>query len=551
MRQKRDIPGVGIRALVVGAALALLAPISAQARPAPPAPHAHVSPALARQAADHPDTNFAVIVQGRPGATPAGVTASVGKVRAGRKEPAGAGVHAQLATIAGVAATLDGEEIQALADDPAVRAITPDLPVAGTRGPATSAAYSNDQTWSDDAGVTPLWNLVDTAKLPTIAIVDSGVDPGPISKNLLAQTVLYSGGGQNSKFDGFGHGTMVAGIASLSLAHHAGAAPGANIVSLDVLDDDGMGTESDVIAAADWILQNKSAYDIKVANFSLSTSAGSSLLYDPLDQAVEKLWLAGVTVVAAAGNYGTADGPSGVTTAPGNDPFVITVGAADTGATANAADDFRAPWSAYGYTPDGFLKPELGAPGRMLNGPVPGNAKLVQEFPDRKAGRGYMWMSGTSFAAPIVSGTAADLIALHPSWTPDQIKGALMVSARAYADPSAQFPLGVGIVNGAGAAAVLAPPNPNTALEAFVGVDPATGLPVFNSAAWGSAASGDAAWGSAAWGSAAWGSAAWGSAAWGSAAWGSAAWSSAAWGSAAWGSAAWGSAVSSNRNPDR
>jgi serine protease AprX len=536
----------------VGAALALLAPLAALAAPAGRGapPHAHVAPGLAKQAADHPDASFSVIVQGA-GASSDAVTTEVRKVRARHGDPSGAAVHKTFTAIAGVAATLSGAEIDELAADDGVAAITPDLPVAGTRGPATSAAYSNDQTWSDDAGVTPLWDVVQSSKLPTIAIVDSGVDPGPISKNLLSQVVLYSGSGKNSKFDGYGHGTMVAGIASLDQAHHAGAAPGANIVSLDVLDDQGAGTESDVIAAADWILRNKDAYNIRVANFSLSTNAGTSMLYDPLDQAVEKLWLAGVTVVAAAGNYGAADGPSGIVTAPGNDPFVITVGAADTGATSAAADDFRAPWSAYGYTPDGFLKPELGAPGRMLTMPVPGAATLAQQFPDRKAGRGFMWMSGTSFAAPIVSGTAADLLALHPDWAPDQIKGALMASAKPYASGSEQFPLGVGIVNGVGAAAVLAPPNPNAALQGFVTTDPSTGLPVFDGAAWGSAAWSDAAWGSAAWGSAAWSSAAWSSAAWASAAWGSSTSASAAWGSAAWGSAAWASSVNANANPDR
>src|SRR6185312_15472553 len=136
----------------------------------------------------------------------------------------------------------------------------PDLPISQTaaaRGPAGPGAgqagcggrggCSNDQIWAQDTGVSSLWPLVDTTKLPTIAIVDSGVDPGPIARNLLAQVNLYSGSGQNSKFDGYGHGTMVAGIASLSLAHHAGAAPCANLVSLDVLDDKAVGTESDAI----------------------------------------------------------------------------------------------------------------------------------------------------------------------------------------------------------------------------------------------------------------------------------------------------------------
>src|SRR5262245_23185655 len=78
----------------------------------------------------------------------------------------------------------------------------------------------------------------------------------------------------------------------------------------------------DVIAAADWILANKDTYAIRVANFSLHTSQANSFMYDPLDKAVERLWFAGVVVVAAAGNYGVEGTPSGVPFAPGNDPFV-------------------------------------------------------------------------------------------------------------------------------------------------------------------------------------------------------------------------------------
>jgi serine protease AprX len=85
-------------------------------------------------------------------------------------------------------------------------------------------------------------------------------------------------------------------------------------------------------------------------------------LFDPLDQAVEKLWLSGVTVVTAAGNYATNGQASGVPYAPGNDPFVITVGAADTNNTLSTSDDFAAPWSAWGYTGDGFMKPDIAPP---------------------------------------------------------------------------------------------------------------------------------------------------------------------------------------------
>ena len=220
--------------------------------------------------------------------------------------------------------------------------------------------------------------------------------------------------------------------------------------------------------------------------------------------------------------------------APGNDPFVITVGAADIGTSIRAGDDTSAPFSAWGYTPDGFMKPEIGAPGRYMIGPVPTSGVLYSERPDHVTSPGYMQLSGTSFAAPVVSGAAAMLLGQHPDWTPDQVKGALMLTAT----PQAQVKLGqlgVGDVNIASARALRLKnvPNPNAALNQFVGAA-ADGTSVFNAAAWASAAWSDAAWASAAWSDAAWSSAAWSSAAWASAAWSDAAWASAAWGSAAW-----------------
>ncbi|MDX6473736.1 MAG: serine protease AprX, partial [Gaiellaceae bacterium] len=208
-------------------------------------------------------------------------------------------------------------------------------------------------------------------------------------------------------------------------------------------------------------------------------------------------------VVAAAGNYAVDGTESGVRYAPANDPFVITVGAADVGGTVTTADDVAAPWSAYGSTPDGFAKPELGAPGRYLVAAVPPGATLPLQYPERVVEPGYMQLSGTSFAAPVVSGAALALIALHPEWTPDQVKGALMVTAQPTAGGAA---LGVGEVDAAAAAAVTSPPNPNLALDAYVGPDPAGGpVPVFDAEAWGTDAAPSSTWATEAWGTEAWG----------------------------------------------
>jgi hypothetical protein len=130
--------------------------------------------------------------------------------------------------------------------------------------------------------------------------------------------------------------------------------------------------------------------------------------------------------------------------APGNDPFVITVGAIDQAQTSATGDDFAAPWSSYGHTADGFAKPELAAPGRYLVMPVPAASTIAAALPDRVVAPGYMWMSGTSFAAPVVSGAAAQLLARHPDWTPDEVKGALMLTANVLRQAPAQTPVHLG-----------------------------------------------------------------------------------------------------------
>ena len=148
-----------------------------------------------------------------------------------------------------------------------------------------------------------------------------------------------------------------------------------------------------------------------------------------------------------------------------------------------------------------------------------------------------MELSGTSFSAPMVAGAAAMLLAQHPNWTPDQVKGALMVSANP-TPAAAPGSLGVGELNVFGARMIWNPPNPNAGLDQFLTTG-SDGTATFNSSAWQTAALANPAWGTAAWSDAAWASAAWSDAAWASAAWASAAWSDAAWASAASSDAAW------------
>ena len=437
----------------------------------------------------------------------------------------------------GLQLTLTGTQILRLGRSRSVTAIVPNETVRRT---SVELPQSNDQKWAWTTHAAVDWTEPALAlNAPTIAVVDSGIAPshGDFGDRLLGQVEIRSG----SRPDGYGHGTFVAGIAAGGADNRAGVAPNANLLSVRVMDDDGLSTVADVVAACDWILANKATYDIGVVNMSLHATSPASLFFDPLDQAVERLWLNGVVVVTAAGNYAVDGAPSNVPFAPGNDPFVVTVGASDIKDTLTTSDDVAAPWSAWGYTLDGFRKPELSAPGRYLIGPSPGDSTLAAERPDHVVGHDVMQLSGTSFSAPAVSGAAALILARHPDWTPDQVKGALMVSA-APAPAAVPGSLGVGELDVAAARSVEAPPNPNAGLEQFV-VTAADGSRMFDSASWQAAAQANAAWGDAAWGDAAWGDAAWGDAAWGDAAWSDASWASAAWGDAAWSDAAWGDAA--------
>jgi serine protease AprX len=510
---------------------------AAAVQAAPPTTSAYVEPSLLSRAQSGPDMVFHVIVQGSVGSGD-GVAATV-RSQTASTEGQAIGLKRRLATIDGAAADLTGKQLVKLARMPGITAITVDAPVHLSN-------LSNRQQWPFVSGVARGWANVTSGSLaqpPAIAIVDSGIDASrPDFSGRVVKQVTLTTLPENSPGDGRGHGTFVAGIAAGSASGYTGAAPSANLVSLDVMDDQGMAWTSDVIAAADWIYQNKNAYNIRVANFSLHSTAPASVYWDPLDRAVEKLWFSGVVVVAAAGNYAVNGAQSGVLYAPGNDPFVITVGANDVRGSVSTNDDTAAPWSSYGYTLDGFAKPELAAPGRYMVGPVPATSTLAIERPTSVVAPGYIQLSGTSFAAPVVAGAAAYLLALHPTWSPDQVKGALMLSAKA--TPNA-LPLseGVGEVDLARAGDVVAPPNPNLALDAFVALDPSGGpVPLFDAASWGSTARANASWGSASWDSASWGSASWGSASWGSASWGSASWGTAAWSAASWGTASWGDA---------
>ena len=150
-----------------------------------------------------------------------------------------------------------------------------------------------------------------------------------------------------------------------------GVAPNANIINLRVLDANGSGQESNVIAAIDEAIALKGTYNIRVINLSMGHPVYESFKIDPLCQSVEAAWKAGITVVVAAGNLGRdntlgTDGYATITS-PGNDPYVITVGAMNANGTPWRSDDKITSYSSKGPTlVDHVVKPDIVAPGNNV-----------------------------------------------------------------------------------------------------------------------------------------------------------------------------------------
>ena len=513
----------GALALLTGTVVLLagLAP-SASAAHGAATPPQWTPPGLLDQAKGNPHQTFDVIIRGARGVSTDGVANAFGAASHGT-------IGRRFSSINGIAATLNGAELTALSHNPNILSIVPNAPVS-------PVGIEESRLWRDTVGASQVPTLTGPAIRPAIAVVDSGLDTTKTQDfpNVLA-TVNLSSDDPAATGDAEGHGTMVAGIAAGAGAY-PGVVPGAPLVAVRTADANGASHLGDVIAACDWILQHQAQYDIRVANFSLVSDAESSFVTDPLDAAIEQLWFHGIFVVAASGNFGV---PGGVfmAHAPGNDPFVMTVGALDTNGTASPSDDFAAPWSAYGFTGDGFFKPEISAPGRWIVGPVPDGSTLATTAPDRIVAPGYMWMSGTSLSAPMVAGAADAVLALHPNWTPGQVKGALMASASAL--PSiADWAGGVGELDAPAALALAGAPDADANLEQFVVSDGLGGL-VFDGNGWETAVQSATNWSATNWSATNWSATNWSATNWSATNWSATNWSATNWSATNWSATNW------------
>jgi len=266
-----------------------------------------------------------------------------------------------------------------------------------------------------------------TGKNVTIAFLDTGIYPHPDFTKPKNRIIAFYDivNGKKQPYDDNGHGTHVAGDAAgngySSDGKYKGVAPEANIAAVKVLDANGRGISSDIIAGMQWVLDNKEKYNIKVVSLSIGEKASLPSFLDPLVRGVDKLWKNGIVVTVAAGNSGP---DYNTITSPGTSKNVITVGAVDDKRSNDISEDTIATFSGRGSMY--IKKPDVVAPGVKIISTASGNVPFgADQIMINKA---YRAATGTSMATPMVAGAAALLFEKNPNLTNNQVKNILKSS---------------------------------------------------------------------------------------------------------------------------
>lgn len=456
---RRTCAAVGMGVLLAGSLL------SNPAVRADAAPGSKSDRSVAHSIAAHPRTGWSSVIVRLSG--------DLNNSRKRQLQALGAHIYSRLPIIHSVGLRLPSRNLARLEKLPFVKHLSSDAPVK-----------KNDEFTVGASGADVAYSQYGATGLGVgVAVVDSGIHtakdfstpgwwawfsgPTRISANVSFVT------GDKSTDDECGHGTHVAGIvagggdASTGSQYYRtfyGIARQAALINVRVLDNTGQGTVSQVISGIQWTIANRRKYNIRVLNLSLGHPVGESYTTDPLCQAVEQAWKSGIVVVCAAGNLGrlqnTVDptldnegyGTSyGSIQSPGNDPYVITVGAMKAEG-AGRLDDRIATYSSRGPSRgDLILKPDIVAPGNRIisvdadrsfldlyaggTNQIPLSSYCKYKSSDVSSNN-YFLLSGTSMASPVVAGAAAMLLQANPNLTPDTVKARLMVSADKWADAS-------------------------------------------------------------------------------------------------------------------
>jgi len=458
------------------------------------------------------------------------------------------------ASTGAVAVTLPQQAIDALEADGAT--VTPntsgDLFESTTSSQATcpSATTYSPPTgyFPTDTGANQLASAGNTGQGSTVAVLDTGINASlPDFAGRLIDGADLSGG--NSPFtDQYGHGTFVAGLVAgngaSSNGQYVGEAPGANLVSIKVAGANGVTSISTIIHGIDWAVNHRTQDGINVLNLSLGAMPTGPTATEPLDQAVEYAWHSGITVVVAAGNSGPFNG---TITSPGDDPLAITAGAFADNNSPAPANWAACPFSSVGPTEyDGWLKPDLVAPGRSVVSLLDPGSTIAGANPQAVVGTANFVGSGTSFSAAITSGAAALVLSANPGISPDAVKGRLLGNAMP-GELGNPFVEGHGFLNAYDAAtgppmvynqgpAALA--ESSTALS-VVGLTSAWGPSSWNPANWTGSAWDGSSWTGSSWTNGPWNGSSWTGSAWDGSAWDGSSWTGSSWTGSSWTGSSW------------
>jgi serine protease AprX len=356
-------------------------------------------------------------------------------------------VHSVQAAVGTAVVSLPSGALPVLRAVPGVLGVTADAtvtPMALTFDPATQTGSMTNVTRI--SGANKMWLAGWTGAGVDVALIDTGVAPVPAladkAKVVVGPDLSFESQDPDLRYlDTFGHGThmgsIIAGreVAKGSGATYAndrknfyGMAPDSRLVSVKVGANDGAVDVSQLIAAIDWVVQNRNTngLNIKVLNLSFGTDSTQSWTLDPLSQAAEVATRAGILVVTSGGNDG--ENARGLAT-PANNPHVMAIGAVDTMGTDALGDDQVPTFSQHADSALASRKPDLVAPGVRIVAPAVPGSTLAAKYPSALVGGGkYIRGSGTSQAAAVVSGAAALLWQKWPNTSPVQIREMLVDS---------------------------------------------------------------------------------------------------------------------------